>query len=215
MGKTFRNRKDAGRQLAQALQSRKLHDALVLGIPRGGILTAAALAHELGAKLDVILVRKLRHPMQPELAIGAVDEDGQGYLNIEASTAGGFDEEYLRREKEQRLHELKERREMFRAMRPVAPMRGRSVIITDDGIATGSTMLAAVQIVKGHDPHEVIVAVPVAPPSIVEELHNACDDVVCLLSSGSGMAISQFYDDFAPVEDDQVCQVLSSHAPAT
>lgn len=210
--KMFRNREEGALQLAQALKGRELSDPLVLGIPRGGVITAAILAQELGAEMDIVLVRKLRHPFQPELAIGAVDEEGHGHLNMEASTVGGFDEDYLRREKEQRTEELKTRRDMFRAIRPAASMEGRSVILTDDGIATGSTMLAAVHVVKSRHPHKVIVAVPVAPPSTVEELRHQCE-VVCLASPESFQAISQFYEDFSTVEDEQVCRVLSEFAP--
>jgi putative phosphoribosyl transferase len=214
MTRTFLNREEGGHLLAEELQGRALRDPLVLGIPRGGVVTAAAIAHDLGAELDVVLVRKLRHPMQPELAIGAIDEDGKGYLNVEPSLAGGFDEEYLRREKELRWQELKDRREFFRAIHSAAPMQGRSVIITDDGIATGSTMLAAVQVVKAHQPYEVIVAVPVASPSSVQDLRAACDEVVCLASPENFFAIGQFYEDFTPLTDDQVRQLLCTSAPA-
>jgi putative phosphoribosyl transferase len=212
---TFHNREDGARQLAQELKGLKLHDPLVLGIPRGGVITAATLAHELNAEMDVVLVRKLRHPLQPELAIGAVSEDGEGFLTMEPESAGGFDEEYLRQEKAQRFAELKTRRDMFRAIRPAASIKGRSVIITDDGIATGSTMLAAIQIVKSHEPHEVIVAVPVVPPNTLEELRPQCDQVICLMSPSSFMAIGQFYEDFTPVEDEEACHVLGEFAPAT
>jgi putative phosphoribosyl transferase len=209
---TFRDREDAARQLAQELKGLELRDPLVLGIPRGGVITAATVAHELNAEMDVVLVRKLRHPLQPELAIGALSEDGQSILNPE--TTGGFDENYLRREKEERFAELKSRRDMFRGIRSAASMEGRSVIITDDGIATGSTVFAAVRVVKAHNPHEVIVAVPVAPPSTLKELGPQCDRVVCLMSPESFMAIGQFYDDFAPVEDEQACAVLGEFAHA-
>jgi len=212
--KTFRDREDAARQLAQEVKRLELHDPLVLGIPRGGVITAATLARELNAELDVVLVRKLRHPLQPELAIGAISEDGQAFLNPEREVAGDFSEDYLRQEQEQRFAELKARREMFRAVRPMATMEGRSVIITDDGIATGSTMQAAIQVVKAHDPREVIVAVPVAPPSTLDELRPRCDHVICVASPLSFFAIGQFYDDFTAVEDEQACAVLSQFAPA-
>lgn len=210
--KPFRNREDAARQLAQELKGRELRDPLVLGIPRGGVITAATLAHELNAEMDVVLARKLRHPLQPELAIGAVSEEGEVHLNRDA--AAGVSEEYLRQEKERRMTELQSRRDMFRSIRPAASLEGRSVIVTDDGIATGSTMFAALEVFKAHHPHEVIVAVPVAPPSTVEELRPHCDEVICLMAPEWFMAIGQFYEDFSPVEDEEVCAVLSKFVPA-
>lgn len=207
---SFLNREDAARQLAQELKRREFRDPLVLGIPRGGVVTAATLAHELNAEMDVVLVRKLRHPLQPELAIGALSEDGEVHLNSEV--VAGVGEDYLQKEKERRFEELKDRRDMFRSVRPAAPIEGRSVIVTDDGIATGSTMLAALQIVRSHQPYQLIVAVPVAPPSSLDELRAHCDDVVCLMAPTSFLAIGQFYEDFAPVEDDQVCAMLRDFA---
>jgi predicted phosphoribosyltransferase len=136
----------------------------VLAIPRGGVVTGAVLAHELGADLDVVLSRKLRAPEQPELAIGAISEDGQIYLNHYAQEFLDVMEEYLAEERRYQLAEIARRKKLFRAVRPQASLAGRSVIVTDDGIATGSTMIAALQAVKTQKPREVIVAVPVASP---------------------------------------------------
>ena len=210
----FRNREEAARQLAAELKGRELYDPLVLAIPRGGVVTGAVLARELGADLDVVLSRKLRAPGQPELAIGAISEDGRVYLNHHAQAFLDLLEDYLEEERRHQLAEIARRKKLFRAVRPQAPISGRSVIVTDDGIATGSTMIAALQAVKTQKPREVIVAVPVASPDRLEEVRRWCDDVVCLLRPEEFWAIGQFYEDFTQVEDEQALQLLRPYAPA-
>jgi putative phosphoribosyl transferase len=210
----FRNREDAARQLAEKLKERELHDPLVLAIPRGGVVTGAVLARELGADLDIVLSRKLRAPGQPELAIGAISEDGQVYLNHYAQEFLDVMEEYLAEERRYQMAEIARRKKLFRAVRPQAPIAGRSVIVTDDGIATGSTMIAALQAVKTQKPQEVIVAVPVASPDRLKEVRRWCDDVVCLLHPEEFWAIGQFYEDFTQVEDEQAIQLLRDFSTA-
>jgi predicted phosphoribosyltransferase len=209
----FRDREDAARQLAEKLKGRKLHNPLVLAIPRGGVVTGAVLAREVGADLDVILSRKLRAPGQPELAVGAVSEDGQVYLNHHAQEFLGLMEEHLAEERSHQLAEIARRKKLFRDVRPQAPFKGRTVIVTDDGIATGSTMIAALQAVKTQNAREVIVAVPVASPDRLAEVRRWCDDVVCLLAPEQFWAIGQFYEDFTQVEDEKVVQLLQEFAP--
>jgi predicted phosphoribosyltransferase len=210
----FRNREDAALQLAERLKGWELHDPLVLAIPRGGVVTGAVLARELGADLDVVLSRKLRAPEQPELAIGAVSEDGRVYLNHHAQPFLDLLEDYLAEERRHQLAEIARRKKLFRTVRPQAPVAGRSVIVTDDGIATGSTMIAALQAVKTQNPREVIVAVPVASPDRLEEVRNLCDEVVCLLRPETFWAIGQFYEDFTQVADEEVLQLLRPFAPS-
>jgi predicted phosphoribosyltransferase len=204
----FRDREDAARQLAEKLKSRELHDPVVLAIPRGGVVTGAVLAQELGAELDVVLSRKLRAPGQPELAIGAVSEEGRVYFNHHAREFLEAMEDYLAEERRHQLGEIARRKKLFRAVRAQAPVADRSVIVTDDGIATGSTMIAALQGVKPQNPLEVIVAVPVASPDRLAEVRRWCDDVVCLLCPEEFWAIGQFYEDFRQVEDKQVLDLL-------
>ena len=184
-----------------------------MAIPRGGVVTGVVLAQELGAELDVVLSRKLRAPGQPELAIGAIAEDGQVYLNHHA---GGFDalEDYLAEERRHQLAEIARRRKLFRAARPQARITGRSVIVTDDGIATGSTMIAALQALKAQNPRELIVAVPVASPDRLTEVSRWCDEVVCVDTPVRFWAVGQFYEDFQPVEDEQVVEMLRAFAPS-
>jgi len=209
----FRNREDAAHQLAKNLEGRALRDPLVLAIPRGGVVTGAVLAQDLGADLDVVLSRKLRAPGNPEFAIGAISEKGQIYLNPDLGDMGDLIEEYLAQEKAYQLGEIARRKRLFRVARPATPVSGRSVIVTDDGIATGSTMIAALQGLRGEGAHEVIVAVPVAPPSRLAEVRRWCDDAVCLKSPENFFAIGQFYRDFGQVEDEQVVDLLRQFAP--
>jgi hypothetical protein len=204
----FRNREDAALQLAKHLKALKLKDPVVLGIPRGGVVTAAVLARELGAELDVVLSRKLRAPYQPELAIGAIGEDGEVYLNAFAREVSGVTEAYIREERDHQIAEIARRSKLFRAVKPPAEVTGRSVIVTDDGIATGSTMLAALHVLSARKPHEIIVAVPVAPPETLERFRPRCSRVECLLTPGDFGAISQFYADFQQVEDEEAVRLL-------
>ncbi len=209
----FRDREDGGRRLAAEFKNVELRDPLVLAIPRGGVATGAALARELGAELDVVLAHKLRSPLQPELAFGAVGEDGKIYLNHRVEEVTGVTEHYLELEQKRQFAEIARRKERFRAVRPAAPMEGRSVIITDDGIATGSTIIAAIEVVKGHKPHEVIVAVPVAPPERLDTIRGMCDRLICLYSPVVFYAVGQFYESFKTVEDEQVVELLRGLAP--
>jgi predicted phosphoribosyltransferase len=209
----FRDREDGARQLAQKLKGRELHDPLVLAIPRGGVVTGAVLARELGADLDVVLSRKLRAPGQPELAVGAISEDGQVYFNPRVwELLEGMDG-YLAQERRFQMAEIARRKRLFRAVRPQAPVAGRSVIVTDDGIATGATMIAALQALELQSPREIIVAVPVASPDRLKEVGRWCNEVVCLLAPEQFWAIGQFYEDFGEVEDEQVLRILRSASP--
>jgi putative phosphoribosyl transferase len=210
----FRNREDAALQLAQRLKARKLKDPVVLGIPRGGVVTAAILARELGAELDVVLSRKLRAPYQPELAIGAIGEDGEVYLNAFAREVSGVTETYIREERDHQIAEIARRSKLFRAAKPPVDVTGRSVIVTDDGIATGSTMRAALHVLGAQKPHEIIVAVPVAPPETLERFRPQCSHVECLLTPRDFEAISQFYADFQQVEDEEAVRLLRESCAA-
>lgn len=211
----FRNREDAARQLAKRFLGRTLHDPLVLAIPRGGVVTGAVLAQELGAELDVVLSRKLRAPHQPEFALGAISEDGQMYLNAHVHEFVDPEDDYMKEERCFQLSEIARRKRLFRAVRPAAAIADRSVIVTDDGIATGSTMIAALQGLKAQKPREVIVAVPVGSPDRLEEVRGWCDEVVCLLRPETFWAIGQFYADFRQVEDEEAVELLRASVPSS
>jgi predicted phosphoribosyltransferase len=210
----FHDREDGARKLVAALQEFKSRRPLILAIPRGGVVTGAILAQELGGDLDVVLSRKLRAPSQPELAIGAISEDGQVHLNRRAVEALGVTDEYLDEEKQHQLSEIARRKRLFRSVRPEAAISGRTVIVTDDGIATGSTMMAALQTVRPQRPRELIVAVPVAPFDRLAAFEERCDKVVCLHSPAEFWAVGQFYEEFPTVEDEEVVEILKNFAPA-
>lgn len=205
----FRDREEAAHLLVQRLKGYPFYDPVVLAIPRGGVVTGAVLARELGAELDVVLSRKLRAPFQRELAVGAVAEDGQVYLEPCVREALELADEYLSEEQRYQLGEIERRKKVFRKVRPPAPVKGRSVIVTDDGIATGSTMIAALQTVKAQTPHELVVAVPVAPFGRLADIRRRCDDVVCVLTPVDFWAIGEFYEDFPQIEDAEVVSLLS------
>lgn len=206
----FRDRHDAAQQLAERLRGRRMRHPLVLGIPRGGVVIGAVLAAELHGDLDVILARKLRAPGNPELALGAVAESGEVYLNREL--VDRRHRAYLEEEIESQLNEIARRRRLFRSDRGPEPMKGRSIILTDDGIATGSTMVAALQAVRGHEPQEVIMAAPVADPERLRSMRTLCDLIVCLIEDPFLRAVGQYYEDFSQVSDDEVVELLRSFA---
>ncbi|MCA9286501.1 MAG: hypothetical protein KDA22_14855 [Phycisphaerales bacterium] len=208
----FRNREEAGRQLGAALGGIEMVRPLVLGVPRGGVEIGAALARSIGAELDVVLARKLRAPMQPELAMGAVGEDGSVSVDHELARAIGATPEMIESERRTQVEEIQRRGAMIRAVRPAAPLEGRTVIVTDDGIATGSTMIAALKAAKAKGPYELIVAVPVGSPDRLEEIRRHCDRLVCLEAPSRFMAIGQFYEDFSQVPDARVLELLRGQA---
>ena len=209
----FYNRIDAGQQLGRELKTCELRDPLVLAIPRGGIVTGAAIAREIGAELDVVLAHKLRAPFQHELAIGAIGEDGKMYLNEKITKSIAISDEYLESERRRQIEEISRRQKLFRSARPQAPIRDRSVIITDDGIATGSTMFAAMEVVKAQQPSELIIAIPVAPPTHLEAMRRRCDELICLQAPVNFMAVGQFYQCFDQVSDAEVVEMLREFAP--
>lgn len=194
--------------LAERLRGLPLQRPVVLAIPRGGVEVGVAIARGLGCELDVVLARKLRAPHQPELAIGAVSEAGDVFLNdfaaalIEAGSAS------IEIERQRQVAEIARRSAMFREVRPQADLKGRSVILTDDGIATGATMVAAIHTVRAAGPKEIVVAVPVAAPGRIAALRPLCDRVVCLEEPGDFRAVGQFYRDFEQVEDERVVNLL-------
>ncbi len=201
----FQNRQDAGRQLGAALAKRRLTRPVVLGLPRGGVVVAAEVARALGGDLDVVLVKKLRAPGNPELAVGAVAEDGRYVLN-QIPVA----EEYLAAERAARLAEMEQQRQRYRAVKPRLPVTGRHVVLVDDGLATGATMSAAVQTTALLRPTRLLVAAPVGPLETVEQFLelDAVTDVVCLMTPVEFEGVGQFYLDFRQVSDAEVVALL-------
>ena len=203
----FRNREEAAQLLAERLSHYKGREPLLLAIPRGAVPMAKIIADRLGGDLDVILVRKLGAPGNPELAIGAVDETGYVFLNDYARALGAT-EDYLAAEKEEQLNTLRRRRAQYTQIHPALDPKDRIVIVLDDGIATGSTMIAALSALRARQPKALIVATAVAPPSTLSRLTEVADEVVCLEPREDFHAVGQFFEDFSPVSDDEVIQVL-------
>jgi predicted phosphoribosyltransferase len=204
----FENRRHAALQLVEHLQEYRDKNPLALGIPRGGVVIAAILAKELNGELDVILTRKLRTPGNPELAMGSVDEDGRIYLNRSVIDILRIPDEMIEEEKERQMAIIRARAESYRRIHPKIPLKGRIVILTDDGIATGSTMRAAIQAARTQEPRELVVALPVGPAEQVEEFRGDVDKMVCLLKPEDFAAVGQFYEAFEQVDDEDVERIL-------
>lgn len=209
----FEDRKDAGRQLGKELRRLSLRDPLVLGIPRGGVATGAAIAKTIDAELDVVFAHKLRCPGHPEFAIGAVGEKGVPLFDEALLHRLGINEHEFLLECQEEIDEISRRKRLFRWVRPPAEIEGRSVIIADDGIATGSTMLAALAAIRQRRPYELIVAVPVVPRNRYEAIAANCDHLVCLQVATAFHSVSEFYRSFKTVTDEQVVKTLRAFAP--
>ena len=204
----FESRADAAHQLVSALAHYRGRNPLVLAIPRGAVAMGRLLADELGGELDVVLVRKLRAPDSPEFAVGAIDESGWSYLNGYAAQAGA-DAAYLERERQLQLATLRKRRAQYTPARPPLDPGGRIVLVVDDGLATGASMIAALHAARARQPQRLICAVPVAAPDSLELVRPLADEVVCVAAPAGFRAVGQYYHDFAQVEDDEVVALLA------
>jgi putative phosphoribosyl transferase len=210
----FDDRHQAGRLLAQRLGHLRGEKPVVLALPRGGVPVGFEIAKVLQAPLDVILVRKIGVPSQPELALGAVVDGAraQTLVNHELMHLLGISQDYLREETEKQLAEIHRRRKMYLGDRPYLHIAARTVIVVDDGIATGSTVLAALKAVWRAEPKRIVLAVPVAPPESIKELSDQVDEVVCLMTPAGFGAISRFYIDFHQISDKEVMDYLAASA---
>ena len=206
--KIFTDRVDAGHQLAQRLDHLHDQDLVVLGLPRGGVPVAFEVAEALGAPLDVLVVRKLGVPFQPELAFGAIGEDKVRVLNDDVVRAAHLDGDDMDRVEHKQRIELQRRAERFRRGRDRVSLRGRTALIVDDGIATGATAKAACQVARAHGASRVVLAVPIGPDDIVERFAGFADEVVCLHTPAAFFAVGQGYDNFSQTSDDEVVMLL-------
>lgn len=203
----FKDRIDAARKLASPLAHLRGTRPLVLGIPRGAVPMAKILAEDLGGDFDVVLVRKLGAPGNPEYAIGAVAEGGWAYLSPDAPLTGAS-ENYIAAEKARQLEVIAQRRRQYDAIRAAVPVEGRVVIVVDDGLATGATMIAALHALRERGPAKLICAVPVAPADTLATIRPLADETVCLLVPPGFHAVGQFYSEFGQVSDLEVIAAL-------
>ena len=211
----FADRREAGRLLAQALIHHAGTNALVLGLPRGGVPVADEVARVLGGTLDVWVVRKLGAPMQPELGMGAIAEGPAVVIDRSTVRLLGISSAQLLAVARREMVEVRRRVERFRGGRPAPALGGRTVILVDDGIATGGTMRAAIRAVKKRGPAQLVVAVPVAAPDSVATLRREVDEVVCLHEPEHLHAIGLWYEDFRQVPDEEVSRILERFVAET
>jgi putative phosphoribosyl transferase len=212
----FADRTDAGRKLAQALAGYRDQHVVVLGLPRGGVPVAAQVAEALKAPLDLILVRKIGVPMQPELAMGAVVDGNTPLIvrNDEVIELAGIDESEFKRVCDGELAEIERRRKRYLGSRERIDVAGRTAIVVDDGIATGATTRAALRATRAREPKKLVLAVPVAPTESLMMMREEADEVICLEDYASFGAIGCYYADFRQTSDDEVIDALARSVPA-
>lgn len=205
----FHDRNEAAIMLAEELKDYKGKNPLILAIPRGAVPMAKIIASKLDGEFDVVLVRKLRAPDYPELAIGSIDESGWTYIADHAASVGA-DSEYIEAEKRQQMATIKQRRAQYTPVRPPIDPAGRIVIVIDDGLATGATMISALHGLRSRKPARLICAIPVSPPETLRKIYPLADQVVCLDTPDNFRAVGQFYVNFLQVEDEEVIDILQN-----
>ncbi|GIK76411.1 MAG: phosphoribosyltransferase [Thermoleophilia bacterium] len=210
---TFRDRREAGRMLAARLSEMDLDAPVVIALPRGGVPVGFEVARALGAPLDVGLVRKIGHPSQPELGIGAIGEDGSVVVDRRALEAFAIDDEQVELIAAREAEELDRRRRLYRGDAPPAPVRDRTVVVVDDGIATGVTAAAAARVLKAQGAARVILAVPVCPAGTPERIDGGIDEVVTLAAPERFGSVGAWYDDFSQTSDREVVELLAAARP--
>jgi putative phosphoribosyl transferase len=208
----FSNRSEAGRLLARRVQAMGLADPVVLALPRGGVPVAVEVARALGAPLDLLLVRKIGAPEQPELAVGAVSEGGELFVDRRLMDLTGATDEYMARQAQQQLAEIARRRAAYLGGRAPLRLAGRTAVVVDDGIATGATVHAALQALRRRGPASVVLAVPVASREAVAALSTDVDELVCLAQPALFRAVGEHYADFDQVSDDEVVRLMRMDA---
>ena len=206
----FANRHDAGEQLGEAVRALDLADPVVLALPRGGVLIGFDVAKALAAPLDILLVRKIGAPGHEEYGIGAMVDGASPQIVIDEAAARmvGADQAYIDRVVAEQLDEIERRRAAYRTGPPI-PLAGRTVVVADDGIATGGTVRAALKALAKVGVQRIVLAVPLAPRDVLAELRTLCDKVVCLASPDRFHAVGAHYDDFTQTEDDEVIRLLA------
>lgn len=205
----FRDRQEAGAMIAEKLvHYADKKDVIVIALPRGGVATGLEIAKRLNRPLDVIIVRKIGFPGQPELAIGAMAETGAVVLNEEIISMGGVSKEYIDRESEEKKKEIERRKALYRGGAGIPEVKDKIVILVDDGVATGATMKSAISALKREKPERIVVALPVASVEAKKSIGAMVDEIVCLQAPPDFMAVGAYYEDFSQVTDDEVVEML-------
>lgn len=205
----FKNREEAGKKLFAKLKNfQNKKNVIILAIPRGGLVVGRQLSQNLNCLLDVIVTKKIGAPGNPELAIGAVGAMGEPVINEELAARVGADEKYLQKEITSRQAEVERRIKEYRGDKPPPNLRNKIIIVTDDGVATGATMLAAIEVVRQHEPKKIIVAIPVVARDSLKKIEEKADEVVYLDAPLMFFAVGQFYQEFGQVSDKEVKEIL-------
>lgn len=205
----YKDRRDAGKKLASLLTHYKdREDTLVLALPRGGVVVGHEVAKELHCPLDIIIIRKIGAPMQPELAIGAISETGAAVLNQDIISAYGISERYIKKEISKQREEISRRISLYRGGKGITSVNGKIIILVDDGVATGATIKAAIETLKEGDISRLVAALPVSSVGAEKEIKNIVDEWVCLKTPWDFMAVGGYYKDFTQVTDEEVARLL-------
>ncbi|MBI4835002.1 MAG: phosphoribosyltransferase [Planctomycetes bacterium] len=208
----FADRADAGRALAEELKKYKGKNTVVLGIPRGGLIIAREMAHALEAELDMVFSRKIGLQDNPELAIGSISEDGKLFLNKNLIDETDTESSYIKWEKERQSAEIARRVALYRKILPKVPLKGKTVIVTDDGIATGATMQASLWSARQEHPQKLIAAIPVGPEDTLIRLADDADEMICLRAPYPFMAVGRFYLSFDQIDDAELMEILKEES---
>jgi len=208
----FTDRTEAGERLGEALREREFDVDIVLAIPRGGLPLGRAVADALDVPLDIVVASKIGAPGNPEYAVGAVASDGSVWRNEQAFRGSGTDEAYFEREREAEAANARQKAERYRGEQPEPDLTGKTVAVVDDGVATGSTVRACLEMLDGTDAERIVLAVPVGPPDTIRELRERADDVVCLVTPSDFRGVGQFYERFEQVSDDEAMAYLETES---
>ncbi len=205
----FQNRTEAGKELAKKLSSYLgKEEVIAVGLARGGVVVAASVAETLNISFDVMIVRKIGAPDNPELALGAIAEKGRGVFNDELIALLGVSKEYLKKETEKQREIVKSRKQLYMKGREVVGFTGKTILLVDDGIATGASMKVSIESAREQNAGKIVVAVPVAPPETIDAMALLVDEVVCLFQPSSFLAVGAFYKEFGQVTDEEIVELI-------
>ncbi|MBD3245308.1 MAG: phosphoribosyltransferase [Candidatus Moranbacteria bacterium] len=205
----FQNRQQAAEKLAKKLiKFKNKDDVVIIALPRGGIILGQEIAGQLNAKLDITAPRKISAPGNKEFAIGAITEQGDAVLDEKIIQAYSINQKYIEQEINKETREAQRRLNLYRGEKKPVELKNKTVIIVDDGIATGSTIKACLKSIKNQNPRKIVIAVPVAPPDTLEKLKNKVDEIYCLITSSMFFAVGQFYQEFNQVSDQEVIDIM-------